>query len=145
MTSKRGVCTTICNHPIRCRSLRRTVAPDAIVITRRFGFRFLWIDALCIIQYIVEDWAQESSLMAGIYRNRGLMIFALAAPDGQHGVLSRATIVVRITLGEKRSWCSRTGHMASSPTVCISANRSIQGVGAYRNAFRHGEPYVGIC
>lgn len=66
---------------------------DAITITRRLGFRFLWIDALCIIQDSVEDWAHESSQMAGIYRSGSLMISALAAPDGQHGILTpRSTL-----------------------------------------------------
>lgn len=60
---------------------------DAIIITRRLGFRFLWIDALCIIQDSVEDWTYESSRMAGIYRNAILMISAMAAPDSQYGIL----------------------------------------------------------
>lgn len=29
---------------------------DAITITKRLGFRYLWIDALCIVQANMEDW-----------------------------------------------------------------------------------------
>lgn len=60
---------------------------DAIAITRRLGFRFLWIDAICIIQDSVEDWACESSIMSDIYRNGIVMISATAASDSQHGIL----------------------------------------------------------
>lgn len=60
---------------------------DAIAITGRLGFRFLWIDALCIIQDSVEDWARESSVMSDIYRNGIVMISATAAPNSQHGIL----------------------------------------------------------
>lgn len=60
---------------------------DAIAITRRLGFRFLWIDAICIVQDSLEDWARESSVMSDIYRNGIVMISATAAPDSQHGIL----------------------------------------------------------
>jgi hypothetical protein len=35
----------------------------AISITRRLGYRYLWIDSLCIIQDSAEDWARESAQM----------------------------------------------------------------------------------
>lgn len=75
---------------------------DAIFITRRLGFRFLWIDAICIVQDSVEDWAQEASFMAGIYRNGSLMISALAAPDGQHGILSLRNNLRSHTFGRNK-------------------------------------------
>lgn len=60
---------------------------DAIVITRRLGFRYLWIDALCIVQDSQQDWARESSQMARIYRRGTLMLSAVAAPNGEWGML----------------------------------------------------------
>lgn len=60
---------------------------DAIEITRRLGFKYLWIDALCIIQDSPADWARESAKMAQIYRNGILMLSAVAGPDGQYGML----------------------------------------------------------
>lgn len=60
---------------------------DAILITRRLGFKYLWIDALCIIQDSPADWARESAKMAQIYRNGSLMLSAVAGPDGQYGML----------------------------------------------------------
>lgn len=41
---------------------------DAIIITRRLGYQYLWIDSLCIIQDSVEDWRKESSVMGKIYK-----------------------------------------------------------------------------
>lgn len=47
---------------------------DAIVITRKLGFRHLWIDSLCIIQDCPQDWESESHQMANIYHNSSLNI-----------------------------------------------------------------------
>ena len=58
---------------------------DAIVIARRLGVPFLWIDSLCIIQDSAEDWAKESSSMANVYRNSPCNIAATAARDGRTG------------------------------------------------------------
>ncbi|KLU84117.1 hypothetical protein MAPG_03162 [Magnaporthiopsis poae ATCC 64411] len=56
---------------------------DAILVTRVVGLRYLWIDALCIIQDDPEDWAAEAERMAATYRSSALTISALnaAAPD----------------------------------------------------------------
>jgi Heterokaryon incompatibility protein (HET) len=44
---------------------------DAIIVARRLGLRYLWIDSLCIIQDSPGDvdWAHESSLMNDVYGN----------------------------------------------------------------------------
>ena len=42
---------------------------EAIGITRNLGVRYLWIDALCILQDDSEDWSSESSKMGQIYKN----------------------------------------------------------------------------
>lgn len=47
---------------------------DAIRLTRALGFRYLWIDALCIIQDDRADWASEFSSMADAYANAFLAI-----------------------------------------------------------------------
>ena len=48
-------------------SLPRTLR-DAVLVTRKLGVRYLWIDALCIIQEDERDWQQES----GRVRKRGV-------------------------------------------------------------------------
>lgn len=81
---------------------------DAITITRRFGFRFLWIDAICIIQDSVEDWAHESARMAEIYRNGILMISAVAAPDSQHGILEPRDVLRSHRFGRHKEFVFQT-------------------------------------
>jgi hypothetical protein len=34
---------------------------DAIVLTRSLGYRYLWIDALCIVQDDALDWEREAA------------------------------------------------------------------------------------
>jgi hypothetical protein len=52
---------------------------DAVVVTRRLGIPFLWIDSLCIIQDSPEDWATESSSMRLVYKNCLVNITATVA------------------------------------------------------------------
>jgi hypothetical protein len=62
---------------------------DAIIITREFGIDYLWIDSLCIVQDDSEDWARESSSMAGVYGSSTLNIAASGASDGSIGCFFR--------------------------------------------------------
>jgi len=66
-------------------SLPRTFQ-DAVHIARRFGIRYLWIDSLCIIQDSAEDWQQEASRMASIYRNSWLTVYATASSSPSSGI-----------------------------------------------------------
>ncbi|KAF2500943.1 HET-domain-containing protein, partial [Lophium mytilinum] len=58
---------------------------DAVIITRRLGYRYLWIDSLCILQDSNDDWQIESSKMASIYEHGVLNIFAALAPNADYG------------------------------------------------------------
>jgi hypothetical protein len=51
----------------------------AIIITRRLGIQYLWIDSLCILQDSVEDWSQQAAKMAAIYSGAAVVIAADAA------------------------------------------------------------------
>ncbi|KAF1847215.1 HET-domain-containing protein [Cucurbitaria berberidis CBS 394.84] len=42
---------------------------EAIRITRILGYRYLWIDSLCIIQDVPSDWKYEAHRMATVYGN----------------------------------------------------------------------------
>ncbi|PMD30065.1 HET-domain-containing protein [Hyaloscypha variabilis F] len=59
---------------------------DAVTITRKLGYRYLWIDSLCIIQDSVEDWNTESGSMGDTYSNAVFCIAAEAAPDSSLGI-----------------------------------------------------------
>jgi hypothetical protein len=39
---------------------------DAVIVARRLGIRYLWIDSLCIVQDDAEDWEREAALMGSI-------------------------------------------------------------------------------
>ncbi len=60
---------------------------DAIIVTRCLGFKYLWVDSLCIIQDSLEDWATESASMHSIYGNGSYDISALTASDSEAGLL----------------------------------------------------------
>ncbi|KAM6513776.1 hypothetical protein FALCPG4_014991 [Fusarium falciforme] len=62
---------------------------DAIDLTRRLGFRYLWIDALCIVQDDTADWAAEAARMWEIYRDSALTIAADSSKSGNGGIYSR--------------------------------------------------------
>jgi hypothetical protein len=51
---------------IPTKSLSKTFR-DAIEVTRRLGFKYLWIDSLCIIQGDEVDWTKEASRMEFVY------------------------------------------------------------------------------
>lgn len=64
---------------------------DAIITTRELGIRYLWIDALCIIQDSLEDKGRELNKMAGIYKNAYLTISASSAVSCMDGFLQTRT------------------------------------------------------
>lgn len=73
----------------------QTLAPtfqDAITVTRRLGYRYLWIDSLCIIQDSHTDWATESSLMKEYYKH-AIVTIAVDSAEGDHeGFLGKVRI-----------------------------------------------------
>lgn len=62
---------------------------DSVMITRRLGLQYLWIDSLCIIQDSVVDWEVESSKMGAIYQNAALVISATRSAGSDQGCFSR--------------------------------------------------------
>ena len=62
---------------------------EAVQITRELGVRYLWIDALCIIQDSDEDWKYEAATMMKVYENSHCNISAAKAFDSEQGCFSR--------------------------------------------------------
>ncbi|KAK4498316.1 hypothetical protein PRZ48_010974 [Zasmidium cellare] len=60
---------------------------DAIWVTRKLQIRYLWIDALCILQDNEEDWRAESMKMDQIYGSARLTIAASSASSVTDGFL----------------------------------------------------------
>jgi hypothetical protein len=42
---------------------------DTVRVARALGVKYIWIDALCIIQDDISDWETESKMMAEIFEN----------------------------------------------------------------------------
>lgn len=72
---------------IRLESLQQSIQ-DAIFVTRQLGFRYLWVDALCIIQDCNIDRDGEVSRMASIYKNAAIIIAASSSEKATDGFLS---------------------------------------------------------
>ncbi|KAF5532446.1 hypothetical protein FMEXI_12403 [Fusarium mexicanum] len=72
--------------------LSKTVQ-DAIIFTRKLGFRYLWVDALCILQSEgpddnrhKDDWSYEAARFGEYYENATLTIAATGAISSQQGL-----------------------------------------------------------
>ncbi|KAF4431493.1 HET-domain-containing [Fusarium acutatum] len=81
---------------------------DAIEVTRQLGFRYLWIDSLCIIQDDESDWSQESRMMGTVFEEASCTIAAVDSVDDNgidHGLfLPRDTdpLSVKLTIPYKK-------------------------------------------
>ncbi|KAH7094250.1 heterokaryon incompatibility protein-domain-containing protein [Paraphoma chrysanthemicola] len=59
---------------------------ETIEVVKFLGFRYLWIDCLCIMQDSPEDWKYEAERMRDVYRHSGLNIAATGANDSSGGL-----------------------------------------------------------
>ncbi|KAI1734989.1 heterokaryon incompatibility protein-domain-containing protein [Xylaria scruposa] len=64
---------------------------DAITVCRKLGTRFLWVDALCIIQDDGEDKADQLAAMGAIYKQAHYTIAAAGASKVSEGFLADTT------------------------------------------------------
>ena len=70
---------------------------DAIIVTRGLGLRYIWVDALCVLQkerindiQHMEDWSIEAGKFASYYQNAVLTIAATGSESSNRGLfLSR--------------------------------------------------------
>lgn len=87
--------TTRENLAVRQRHIDESGLPktirDAITLTRLLGFRYLWVDAICIIQShdgdnYQDDFRAEAPKMGAYYSNAQCLISALSASDSSDGL-----------------------------------------------------------
>jgi len=71
---------------IRVSQLAPTIR-DAISVTERLGLRYLWVDALCIMQNSKKDMDVELRKMSDIYSNADFVICAVAAADSSESFI----------------------------------------------------------
>ena len=60
---------------------------ECISLSRSLGIRYVWIDALCIIQDDQEDWEKESSVMSNTYAQAFLTICASMSASSSESFL----------------------------------------------------------
>ncbi|MCJ1466391.1 hypothetical protein MMC07_005010 [Pseudocyphellaria aurata] len=77
---------------------------DAIKFTRALQVRYLWIDALCIIQDSVVDWLRESLLMSSVYSNSWLNLAATASTNGHGGLFRSRNFLLSSPCTVTASW-----------------------------------------
>ncbi|KAJ9633912.1 hypothetical protein H2199_009203 [Coniosporium tulheliwenetii] len=82
--------TTSQTFSARCRSTPLALLPKtfqhAVIATRCLGFRYLWIDSMCIIQDSAADWEVESLRMQDVYENAVLTMSALDSTSSRGGM-----------------------------------------------------------
>ncbi|KAK4126564.1 HET-domain-containing protein [Parathielavia appendiculata] len=59
---------------------------QAVQLTRDLGFKYLWIDSLCIVQDDPKDWEIEAAKMKDVYSNSALTLSADSAEDTSQGL-----------------------------------------------------------
>ncbi|KAL4724391.1 hypothetical protein ACLX1H_009005 [Fusarium chlamydosporum] len=66
---------------------------DAVAFTRKLGFRYLWVDAICILQsegpddiHHKVDWSYEATRFGHYYQNAIITISATGASSSHHGL-----------------------------------------------------------
>jgi Heterokaryon incompatibility protein (HET) len=62
---------------------------DAIHIAKALGFKYLWLDSLCIIQGDELDWAEQGAAMTDIYGRSKLNISASSSKNSDEGILTK--------------------------------------------------------
>ena len=67
------------------------VIQDAVVVARalRIKVRYLWVDAVCIVQDDREDWIRESRIMGDVYEGAYITLGAMASHSSNRGFLER--------------------------------------------------------
>jgi len=68
---------------------------DSVEVARRLGFRYMWIDSLCIIQDSRKDWEAEASLMGNVYKFSSLNISATWAENDTEGCFAYPRLKLR--------------------------------------------------
>lgn len=103
----------------------------AIKVTQQVGYRYLWIDSLCIIQDSGPDWTHEAQRMAIVYGNAACNLAILFPPTASQN--ADATPTPR---GDPRIWspCILRPATPSSPGVYIEHTKAI-----WRQEFNYEE------
>ncbi len=107
---------------IRESSLAKTHR-EVISLARTLGIRYLWIDALCIIQHDAADWERESKTLARVYGNAALTVIAGRSAETKDG-FSPTTSTARIAPPPCLLPVDADGSDSDSPQLVIDLRRT---------------------
>jgi hypothetical protein len=65
---------------------------NLMVIARSLKIRYVWIDALCIVQNDAQDWARGTAEMCSIYENACVTVSADCSPGVHYGIFFGADL-----------------------------------------------------
>ncbi|KAK3380623.1 heterokaryon incompatibility protein-domain-containing protein [Lasiosphaeria ovina] len=100
----------------------------AIQMTRQLGYRYLWIDSVCIIQDDANDWAVESAKMAQVYTRASLTLAAANSAAAGDGFLNPRPTRRAVTISHRSTAGVIVGHV----TIGEQTSQEI-----YRDGFRY--------
>lgn len=113
-------------HGIPLDSFPQTLQ-DAIRVTRALNLKYIWIDALCIIQDDDLDWAEQSAAMTDIYQGCALNICAAQSRDCNEGLLpkisSHSCVVADSSASKARKMLAIIGRPDPFPSTGILETR----------------------
>ncbi|KAJ0141251.1 Uncharacterized protein HZ326_15870 [Fusarium oxysporum f. sp. albedinis] len=71
---------------------------DSCLLVRRMGYRYIWIDSLCIFQDSLSEWQQEAKAMVDVYRHPFCNISTIGASSNPSsvGLFSRRRLPLRL-------------------------------------------------
>jgi hypothetical protein len=79
---------------------------DAIIVTKKLGYRYLWVDRYCIDQENEEEKADQCGKMDVIYQNAELTIIAAIGKDPTYGLPG---VSLRKRKAQHLTTCSKIG------------------------------------
>ena len=82
-------------------------------ITVQLGYEYIWIDSLCIIQDLKEDWDREASTMGSVYRHSVCTITAAGSKSGDGGFFYERQSLATIPAQISRSFVDSQGRSRS--------------------------------
>ncbi|KAJ9605660.1 hypothetical protein H2200_009509 [Cladophialophora chaetospira] len=99
---------------------------EALGIARNLGYRYVWIDAVGIIQDDKADWAKESTRIADVYGNAELTLVAGRSDDSRLGFIEQVSTIPGIRC---RLRYSRPGTEIPDDSHCFVSLRRSQATG----------------
>lgn len=109
-----------CYQSLPFESLPSTLR-DAIELTRLLEIRYIWIDALCIVQDDPKEWESEALRMGQLYESAELCISALRAPSSTSGLFPNGTVWegMKVKIGDQdgRDFTLQPRYYKQSPAL----------------------------